>query len=269
MTDEEIRLILGRDERPLPLPSFKGKLVLVTGAAGSIGRELVPKLVDAGASVASADIEDLDVRDGLKVRAMIKGTRSDIVFHLAAMKYAPEGEINPADTVDTNINGTRNVLSSGIKTVTVSTCKAIEPETVYGATKLIAERMTLNHGGVVARLYNVVPAIGNVFETWAGTKDPVPVTPCSRYFISVNETVSLLLNVALQPSGRYTINPGLSRSMTVIAMNLGRTWRPVLPRRGDRRVEPLVGVHETLIRLPNGLIRIDNAHDEERMAEAA
>ena len=106
------------------------------------------------------------------------------------------------------------------RVLTASTCKACNPETVYGATKLIAERMTLEAGGSVARFYNTVETCGNVFRLWEelAEDEPLPVTPCGRYFIALSEAVALMLHAAVQPPGRYIVHPGRRpRVMTLAA----------------------------------------------------
>jgi FlaA1/EpsC-like NDP-sugar epimerase len=249
MTPEQQAIILGREPKPAPYDAgeFHGKRVLITGAAGSVGEALCPLLGELGARVWPTDItgsdlfpvDYLDVTDGNKVWALLVGLKPDLIFHLAAQKYAPEGEQVPYATTLTNVTGTYNMLlSSGwfAPIVLTSTCKAIHPETAYGATKLIAERMVLNHReyGRVVRLYNVVPAYGNVFEKWAGIDGPVPVTDCSRYFITMEEAVAALLSAVSRKPGRYSPDPGEIRYMPEVAMDLGYATFEIPPRRGDR-----------------------------------
>jgi FlaA1/EpsC-like NDP-sugar epimerase len=200
--------------------------ILVTGAAGSIGSALVRALEARGDMVDATDIDTLDVRYAADVDDWFLQSPPQLVFHLAGAKHAPEGELDPHAVAATNIGGTANVLESaaivGAKVVMASTCKACDPETAYGATKLIAERMVLNAGGSVARFYNVPESAGNVFETWRALPfpEPLPVTPCSRYFMPLERAVELLLFSAEQRSGRYTVDPGPSRSMAEVAADL-------------------------------------------------
>lgn len=261
MDKDTIEKILGRRQRPVDVDwdKYDGTRVFITGGRGSIGSALAYMLTDAGARVTVTDIDEYDVRTFKKI------AQYDLVMHLAAMKYAPEGEEAPADTVETNVVGTYNVLAAageiGARVVAASTCKAVEPETVYGASKLIAERMVLNAGGTVARLYNVVPAAGNVFETWAGMKDPVPVTACFRFFISLKEAVHLVAACGVVDPGRYTVDPGNARKMADVADALGRKWSVMPIRRGDRVVEPELGRNEYFEDAGHGLRRVVGAHD--------
>lgn len=240
--------------------------IVVTGARGSIGRPLVKKLHELGRAVHATDIDEMDVTDRSAVELQFAHFQPDLVFHLAGYKHAPAGEEDPFGCARVNIIGTQNVLDAAIdsKVILASTCKACDPVTAYGATKLIAERMVLNDGGSVARFFNVVETGGNVFETWRELPEsvPIPVTPCSRYFISIEQAVDLFLRVAEMPPGRYTVDPGVSRTMTHVAEDLypGRETVLIPPRRGDRLVEPLYAAHETHERV-NGLLRITSPHD--------
>ncbi len=268
--------ILGRPERPLPLEEplarLAGKRVLITGAEGSIG-SAAGELLRGSAEVIATDKytgdPPLDVRVESDVKAVLEAERPDVVLHLAAAKSAPEGERDPMSALEINVIGTRNVLAhapEGSLVVTASTCKACEPETAYGASKLVAERVTLNAGGSVARFYNVVESSGNVFEIWERVPgdEPLLVTPCRRYFISLAEAVSLMIWTAILPPARYGFDPGDPREMHDVASDLypGRPVKSVPPRRGDRIAEPLSARHEDVE--PDaqaGLLRIVGAHD--------
>jgi FlaA1/EpsC-like NDP-sugar epimerase len=239
--------------RAEPLVHLRGARVLVTGAAGSIGLAAVEALRNARVVVYPTDLpleyngtdQALDVRDEEQVARVLEALHPTHVLHLAGAKHAPEGELEPGDVARTNIGGTENVLrhARDARVVTASTCKACDPETAYGATKLVAERMTLNAGGAVARFYNVPESSGNVFRIWEQIPEdePIPVAPCVRYFVSMADAVSLLLWAAVLPSGRYTVDPGRPLQMGQVAEDLypGRVRVPVAPRRGDRTAEPL------------------------------
>lgn len=234
-----------------PLSRLADARVLVTGALGSIGSAVCEALGRARVHVDPTDLEwapnaeDVDVRDGGEVQSAMERYRPTHVLHLAGAKHAPEGELDPLGTTQTNVGGTANVLryAAGARVVTASTCKACDPETAYGATKLVAERMTLNAGGSVARFYNVPESSGNVFRIWEAIPEgePIPVAPCARYFVSMDDAVALLLWAAVLPSGRYAVDPGRPLQMGQVAEDLypARQRVPVSPRRGDRMAEPL------------------------------
>ena len=241
--------------------------ILVTGAAGSIGQPLVSRLVGLGHSVRSTDIDELDVLDPLAGRWIRQTPR--VVYHLAGAKQAPEGEEDPHRTAELNIIGTASMLglakAARAKLILASTCKACDPETVYGASKLIAERMVMNAGGVVVRYYNVRETSGNVFRTWKSIPAPLPIpwTDCWRYFISLEQALELAIAAIDLPPGRYTVNPGTPWHMREQARALypHRELVQIPRRRGDRRQEPKHARCERIEWLDNGIGRIIGAHD--------
>lgn len=110
--------------------------VLITGAAGSLGRLLARELPDAVAT----DVDTMDVTDPAAVQAAMAEHRPALVYHLAGAKHAPEGELDPGYVTRVNAVGTFNVLAAvpqGCRVILASTCKAADPETAYGASKLI------------------------------------------------------------------------------------------------------------------------------------
>jgi len=146
---------------------YRGKSILVTGGVGSIGKKLVKEILkmdvktlrvldnnetglfDLGNELKSDKIRLLvgDIRDKERLKRAMEGI--DIVFHAAALKHVPLCEYNPFDAVKTNILGTQNVLNVALdeeveKVIVISTDKAANPVNVMGATKLLAERLTLS-----------------------------------------------------------------------------------------------------------------------------
>lgn len=273
----EIEKILGRRPTPLDidfaLRTFTDQKILITGAGGSIG-QAVSGLLEGHAKIFKTDIGDsryryMDVKDPKRVFQVFESVEPDIVLHLAGAKHAGSGEEDVDETVKINVNGSINVINAANKfqsaVVLASTCKAVEPETVYGATKLIAERYALNNGHAVARFFNVVETSGNVFEIWEKTNPPYKVANAIRYFISLQEAASLILNVAAIGYGRWTVNPGEAINMKSLAISLfGEENLEVIERRrGDRYAEPLCGMHESVREYGSGqLLRIHNYHDK-------
>jgi hypothetical protein len=146
--------LLDRPERPAYVHRLDGRRVVVTGGDGYLGRRCVALLRAAGADPVSFD-HPLDVLDREAIEdAAVPGAWC---LHLAAHKHAPAGEDLPATVADLNVRGAQHVAETfGDRVVIASTCKAADPMTVYGASKLIAERIVLNSGGRVARLVNVL-----------------------------------------------------------------------------------------------------------------
>jgi FlaA1/EpsC-like NDP-sugar epimerase len=266
-----LRLALGREPQRLPIASAVNYLqpyrVLVTGAAGSIGQNVCDTLARGGVRVAPTDREQCDVTNHTHTWTAFHEHEPHAIIHLAGAKHAPDGEADPDDAMRVNAIGTRNVLAAartvGARVVTASTCKACDPETAYGASKLIAERLTLNAGQRVARFYNVVESCGNVFRLWEGVTGPIPVTTCSRFLISLDEATALIILALVQPSGRYTVEPGERQYMRDVARRLypQRQLRHLETRRGDREHEPRMAHCEASHTLPNGLVQITSPHD--------
>lgn len=216
--------------------SLRGKRVLVTGAGGSIASELCrqvarwspSQLILLGHGENSifeifvelhSDYPDLelqpvisDIRDLGRLSAVFNQFKPDIVFHTAAHKHVPLMEANIPDAVTNNIFGTENVVESAQKAkvprlVMVSTDKAVQPSSVYGATKRIAEWIVLdtsNHGAwaySVVRFGNVLGSRGSVvplFKQQIATGGPVTIThpEMERYFMTIPEAVHLVLQAS-------------------------------------------------------------------------
>ncbi len=250
------------------------KYVLITGAAGSVGSALTERLRSFGNHVVETDVAwagsgHLDVTDAEAVRVYLEKYSPDIIYHLAADKHAPSAELDPARSALVGIAGTQSVIAAAgdAKVVFASTCKAANPETAYGASKLIAERIVLNAGGIVVRFYNVRETSGNVFRLWESIPepDPIPWTDCWRYFISLEQALALLHRAFALKSGRYAPHPGGLRHMGAVAKELypDRELVEIPPRRGDRKVEPLWGASETgaVLDARGRVYRITCAHD--------
>ena len=209
---------------------FEGKTILVTGGAGSIGSELVRKLIDLNPKavrvldndearlfhleqeLSSEEIRIFigDVRDKDRLRLAVEDV--DLVFHAAALKHVPLCEYNPFEAVKTNVIGTQNLLEVAReedvdKFILVSTDKAVDPSSVMGATKLLAEKLTIS-----ANLYkgkkrtvfscvrfgNVLGSSGSVvplFKQQIREKKCITITDpeMTRFVMTSNEAVNLIL----------------------------------------------------------------------------
>ncbi len=234
--DVKIEDLLGRDSVRLDLSSARkemsGKTVLVTGAAGSIGSELVRHIARLEPSriimyerdenglfhiqgeVAQQFPKDMfvpivgDILDEKRIRSILETTRPHLVFHAAAYKHVPMMEANPAEAVKNNLLGTMRVaevsIRSGVrKFILISTDKAVNPVNVMGATKRAAEKAMLSLNGsntlfMVVRFGNVLGSRGSVvptFERQIAAGGPVTVThpEMTRYFMTVGEAAQLVL----------------------------------------------------------------------------
>lgn len=235
----EIEDLLGRNpvklDRTDVAKFVKGRRVMVTGAGGSIGSELCHQLAAYAPDVlvlfemsefnlyaisgklakTHPDTETVsvigDVRDTNDLEKAIKESNVDTIFHAAAYKHVPLMELNPSMAIRTNVVGTANLAETaekcGIKRVVViSTDKAVNPTSVMGASKRLAERVVLErpkNGSefVVVRFGNVLGSSGSVIPLFREQlRDGGPLTVTSknvvRYFMSIPEAVDLLLQAA-------------------------------------------------------------------------
>ncbi|HHY00074.1 MAG TPA: polysaccharide biosynthesis protein [Methanothermobacter sp.] len=209
---------------------YKDKVVLVTGGTGSIGSEIVKKLIKLQPKIvrvldnnetALFELEqDLnsekirtfigDIRDKERLKRAFEHV--DIVFHAGALKHVSLCEFNPFDAVKTNVLGTQNVLNAALdmnvkKVILISTDKAVNPINVMGATKLLAERLTISANHYVGdrdtvfscvRFGNVLDSRGSVvpiFKKQIEKGGPLTITDpeMTRFVMSIPEAVNLIL----------------------------------------------------------------------------
>jgi FlaA1/EpsC-like NDP-sugar epimerase len=221
-----------------------GTCVLVTGAGGSIGSELVRQLVALEPKrVIALDRDDsllhrligslptdraetctpviADVRDIDRLDEVFGRHHPTVVFHAAALKHVPALEGAPSEGWKTNVVGTSNVLEvcerHDVHTmVNISTDKAADPENVLGYTKRIAERLTAARARssrrtfVSVRFGNVIGSRGSALETFElqiAQGGPVTIThpDVTRYFMAVREAVRLTMQAAAIGSGGETL----------------------------------------------------------------
>ena len=218
---------------------------MVTGSAGSIGREICVQLVKAGvAQLVMVDLNENemylhsrhlqrlypelslltevgDVRDPGRMEALFAKYRPQDVFHAAAHKHVPLMEIAPAEAIKNNVLGTRNVAraadrSGAERFVFVSTDKAVRPTSVMGASKRVAEMIvrqmarTSRTRFCAVRFGNVLGSSGSVvplFRAQIAAGGPVTVTDpeVKRYFMTVREAVGLVLRAGYGDHGELCV----------------------------------------------------------------
>lgn len=251
--------LIGRPELGFPVaPLPKSARVLVTGGRGLVGQALEEAiLVEGRAELLVTDLPELDVRNATDVGLAVIEFAPTLIVNFAAAKLAPAGELDPVETATTSVLGAANLAASGVRLVQVSTCKAADPETCYGAGKLIAERIALNAGGSVVRFVNILEAGPSVLDVWDAVPEdePLPVMECYRFLMTTREAVLLTLWACSASAGRYKLDVGDSYSMLELA-ELVYPGRPVaiIPRRrGDRIVEPACAWSEELQPVGGGL----------------
>lgn len=254
----------------------KNERVLITGAKGSIGTALVERLKKYKDVVyletdIVGDVTYLDVTDFQNVFSVVNKFQPTVIVNIAGAKHAPLGEREIWKTLSINTIGTMNLVDAApanCKLILTSTCKANNPEVVYGASKLIAEKMALSAGGTVARFFNVIETVGNVFEIWDETpkNNPIKVaSKCERHFISLEEAVGLIIYSFTADPGRYMINSPNRLFMGDIANKLhpDREKIEMKPRTGDRLIELFKSTSETKINkiFDGSILKITSVHD--------
>jgi O-antigen biosynthesis protein WbqV len=275
--------LLGRPQAVLDRDAMArligGRRILVTGAGGTIGSELACQiaalgparliLVDNGEYLLYAINSELgerhpelairpilgDVRDRGRIEAIIIGEDPQIVFHAAALKHVHIVEAHPIEGVLTNVIGTRNVAEAarahGVGLVVmISTDKAVNPASVMGATKRLAESFcqaldlaearrpaipvigAIGTRFVTVRFGNVLGSTGSVvplFTRQLAAGGPLTVThpEVSRFFMTVREAVELVLEAsATQPAPEQAVADGAARGK-IFVLDMGEPVRIV------------------------------------------
>lgn len=259
---------------------LSGATVLVTGGGGSIGSELCRQIHRLGAQrlaivdraednlfrahqgLPSAEALIGDVCDRRRMEALFSGFRPDVIFHAAAYKHVPMMEDNAGEALRNNVHGTRTVAEAaalfGARTfVLVSTDKAVNPSSVMGATKCLAERYVRamhersKTAFLTVRFGNVLGSTGSVVPLWLeqiARGGPVTVTDrnMTRYFMTIPEACQLTLQAAAMGRGgeAFVLDMGQPRNIFELAKELirrsGKMPRPKITITGARPGEKLV-----------------------------
>lgn len=220
---------------------IKGKVVLVTGAAGSIGSEMVRQITKFRPNkiilfdVAETPLYELElqlketfqffdfetvigsVTNEYRVNRLFEAFKPQVVFHAAAYKHVPMMENNPTEAVFNNVYGTKLVADTSVKFgvekfVMISTDKAVNPTNVMGASKRIAEiyTQTLNYTSqtkfITTRFGNVLGSNGSViprFKKQIENGGPITIThpDIIRYFMTIPEACQLVLEAGAMGQG--------------------------------------------------------------------
>src|SRR3989304_109454 len=235
---------------------LKNQVILITGGAGSLGSELTKKLLEYPVKsirvldinehalfLLSRTITDSRVRLLLgnvldKDRVEMAGKDVDIIIHAAAIKNIEISEFNPIETIDSNINGTVNVIKMALrnkprKFLNISTDKAANALTLYGTTKQLGERITSWAGAHIketkfasVRFGNIIESRGNVFEIWQTElkeNKPLSITNpnMQRYFFHIDEAVNFVLTcLTLTQKGEIFIPKMKSYNIKELASKL-------------------------------------------------
>lgn len=262
---------------------LKNQVILITGGAGSLGSELTKTLLKYPVkSVRVLDINEhalfklnRDVNDPrLRMllgnildteRIEMAGNDVDIIIHAAAIKNIEITEFNPIETIDSNINGTVNMIKMAFrnkpkKFLNISTDKAANALTLYGTTKQLGERLT-SWAGVhtretkfaSVRFGNIIESRGNVFEVWANENEqnkPLSITDpnMKRYFFHVDEAVNFILScLTMTQKGEIFIPKMKSFAIKDLATKVSSKQKIIGLRQGEKMNEVLITDTEKII----------------------
>lgn len=267
--DVQVEDLLGREpvklDCTLTREYIRGKTVLVTGGGGSIGSELCrqissyapneliildiyennayqiqQELIRSYRDELNISVEIASIRDKNKLDKIFASKNIDIVFHAAAHKHVPLMEQNPEEAIKNNVIGTYNVVRAAHeykakKFVLISTDKAVNPTSVMGATKRIAEMIIQSYNShsdtdfVAVRFGNVLGSNGSViplFKEQIREGGPVTVTheEITRYFMTIPEAVQLVLRASSMAKGGeiFVLDMGEPVKIKDLAYNLIR-----------------------------------------------
>jgi FlaA1/EpsC-like NDP-sugar epimerase len=275
------------------------KTILITGGAGSIGSEIARQIIPFKPKYlvivdqAESPLYDLelelserfrwkkfetvlgDIRQGERMERIFKAFKPEVIFHAAAYKHVPVIENNPSEAVLTNVEGTKTIADLAVKYnvekfVMVSTDKAVNPTSIMGATKRIAEIycQSLNlHGNtrfVTTRFGNVLDSNGSVIPRFKKQIDeggPVTVThpEITRYFMTIPEACQLVLEAGAMGKGGeiFIFDMGSSIRIADLAkkmiklsgLSLGKDIQIVFTglRPGEKIYEELLADKETTL----------------------
>jgi FlaA1/EpsC-like NDP-sugar epimerase len=236
--------------------NIRGKRILVTGAAGSIGSETVMQLIPFRPEMiivldqAESPLYDLELKlrekknfydfkivigniaDPIRMRKVFEVFKPQAVFHAAAYKHVPMMEENPYEAVKTNIFGTKNIADLSLekkveKFVMVSTDKAVNPTNIMGATKRVAEIYTqaLNNAGgtkfITTRFGNVLGSNGSVIQRFkeqikSGESVTVTHPEVTRFFMTIPEACQLILQADALGKGGEIFIFDMGRSVKIV-----------------------------------------------------
>jgi O-antigen biosynthesis protein WbqV len=293
---------------------YTGKRILVTGAGGSIGSEICKQVLALGAEhVSLIDHSELalyeidraiklefpgserarpflcSVRRKERIAAVVAQQKPDVIFHAAALKHVPMVELNPSESVLTNVLGTQYVIdaakAAGVKQlVLISSDKAVAPSSLMGATKRLAEHLIRTqisdtHQACVVRFGNVLGSTGSVvplFKSQIERGGPITLTDrdVERYFMTIFEAVQLVLTAAMtnagtpEHSGLYILEMGTpvkihdlaTRMIKLYGLRLDKDIKITFTglREGEKITEALVDDNEERRLVLPGIFEVVN-----------
>lgn len=261
---------------------FNGASVLITGGTGSFGKKCVQTLLEryklrrlivfSRDELKQYEMQQRfdraemrfflgDVRDPERLSQAMRGV--DYVIHAAALKQVPAAEYNPTEFIRTNINGAENVIKAALanhvqKVMALSTDKSVNPINLYGATKMVSDKLFIAAGNMaggqttqfaVTRYGNVIGSRGSVvpfFKKLAAegaTELPITDPRMTRFWFTLEEGVDFVLKNFARMQGGETFVPKIpSMRLTdlVKSFGAGMTYKIIGLRPGEKLHEVMV-----------------------------
>ena len=255
---------------------LRNKIILITGGAGSIGSALTEELLKY--PVKSIRVFDNDEHSLFQLKQSLNNSKIDlllgdildkdridfavkdvdIIIHTAALKNIEITEYNPFQTIDTNVNGTVNLLKMAIKHqpkkfINISTDKVVESSTLYATTKQIGERLTSwagkhmkNTKFATIRFGNVIETRGNVFEVWkkqSENNEALSITDpkMKRYFFHIDEATNFIIQCLVQmKTGQIMIPKMKLYTVKDLATKISKKQKIIGLRQGEKLQEILI-----------------------------
>ncbi len=274
---------------------FDGLSIFISGGTGSFGRAFVKRLLSdyQPKRVVVFSRDELkqyemsqefdapcmryflgDVRDEQRLQQAMRGI--DLVIHAAALKQVPAAEYNPTECIRTNVNGAENIIAAALqngvkKVIALSTDKAASPINLYGATKLLSDKLFVAANNIagsrdtsfaVVRYGNVVGSRGSVLPLFRkliakGAEDlPITDTRMTRFWITLDEGVNFVMRSFERMQGGELFVPKIPSARIV---DLATALAPDLPQR-QVGIRPGEKLHEMMISRDDSPHTLEFAH---------
>lgn len=260
---------------------MKNKRILIVGAAGSIGSEIVRQLyktnsvycLDFNESGLADLMEELkvngrvgDIRNEMTVRDVFSDFKPQIIYHAAAYKHVPAMELVPREAINTNIIGTLNLIEYAKRWecverfIFISTDKAVQSTSIMGATKRVGEIIVRNQGKgfIVVRFGNVLGSRGSVIPIWErqinqGKSITVTDPKMTRYMMTIEEAVKLVIIASEKGTGGeiFCLDMGKKVNILELAKQIVKETQSSIEiigmRKGEQLSETLMSLEEEAI----------------------
>ncbi|QQZ43637.1 UDP-N-acetylglucosamine 4,6-dehydratase (inverting) [Pseudomonas sp. SK3(2021)] len=273
---------------------FNGKSIFISGGTGSFGRNFIRRLLEQyqPKRVVVFSRDELkqyemqqtfnapcmryflgDVRDAERLRQAMRGI--DYVVHAAALKQVPAAEYNPTECIRTNVNGAENIIAAAIdngvkKVVALSTDKAASPVNLYGATKLLSDKLFVAANNIageqptrfsVVRYGNVAGSRGSVVPFFSkliaeGARElPITDERMTRFWITLDHGVQFVLDSFSRMHGGEVFVPKIP---SIRIVDLARGMAQNLPHR-QVGIRPGEKLHELMVPLDDARMTLEFA----------